>query len=143
AWTVVKRPDGVVLVKISQLRDPAGLQRALRADGIPAAVAFQSAHQMSLTPPLPRECHDTGLSDKASTELQEKILEDGVSPLVRLPDGHFGMVVAMGIRPAAIPQGLGLNITVNWAPSGWGWSLGLVKASRECTGVGQPHQSSK
>ncbi|MBO0835924.1 MAG: hypothetical protein J2P28_10450 [Actinobacteria bacterium] len=148
AWTVTKRPGGVVLVTISQLRDPAGMQRALRADGIPAAVAFQPAHQMSLTPPLPRECHDTGLSDKASAELQEKILDDGIPDsgsfrLPRLPDGHFGMVVAMTIHPAAIPPGIGLNITVNSAPSGWGWSLGLVKASRECTGVGQPHQSSK
>ena len=34
AWTVVKHPDGTVYVRINQLRDPAGLQRKLRADGV-------------------------------------------------------------------------------------------------------------
>jgi hypothetical protein len=40
AWTVVKRADGTVSVTIRQLRDPAGLQRRLRADGVPATVTF-------------------------------------------------------------------------------------------------------
>jgi hypothetical protein len=40
AWTVVKQADGTVYVTIRELRDPAGLQRALRADGIPASVTF-------------------------------------------------------------------------------------------------------
>jgi hypothetical protein len=41
----------------------------------------------------------------------------------------------MIIRPSAIPKGIGLNITVDWAPKSWGWSLGLVKASPACTGT--------
>jgi len=40
AWTVVKRGDGTVYVTINELRDPAGLQRTLRADGVPASVTF-------------------------------------------------------------------------------------------------------
>ena len=40
AWTVVKHADGTVYVRINQLRDPAGLQRKLRADGVPASVVF-------------------------------------------------------------------------------------------------------
>jgi hypothetical protein len=40
AWTVVKEPDGTVLVTIREFRDPAGLQRRLRADGVPASVVF-------------------------------------------------------------------------------------------------------
>ena len=40
AWTVVKHADGTVYVRINQLRDPAGLQRKLRADGVPASVTF-------------------------------------------------------------------------------------------------------
>jgi hypothetical protein len=44
AWTVVKQADGTVLVKIREFRDPAGLQRELRADGIPASVKFNPAN---------------------------------------------------------------------------------------------------
>ena len=40
AWTVVKQTDGTVSVTIRGLRDPAGLQRRLREDGIPASVTF-------------------------------------------------------------------------------------------------------
>jgi hypothetical protein len=39
AWTVAVQPHSVV-VRISELRDPAGLQRTLRADGVPATVRF-------------------------------------------------------------------------------------------------------
>ena len=40
AWTVVKHADGTVYIRINQLRDPGGLQRKLRADGVPASVVF-------------------------------------------------------------------------------------------------------
>src|SRR6516162_6549728 len=40
AWTVVRQADGTIEVTLRQLRDPAGLQRTLRADGLPAAVTF-------------------------------------------------------------------------------------------------------
>jgi hypothetical protein len=40
AWTVATQADGGVRVTIHQLRNPAGLQRALRADGVPASVTF-------------------------------------------------------------------------------------------------------
>jgi len=40
AWTVAKQADGTVYVTIRELRDPAGLQSKLRADGIPASVIF-------------------------------------------------------------------------------------------------------
>jgi hypothetical protein len=36
----------------------------------------------------------------------------------------------MIIRPSAIPKGIGLNITVDWAPKSWGVEPG--------TGEGQP-----
>jgi hypothetical protein len=40
AWTVVSKPGGIVAVTIRDLRDPAGLERRLRADGIPASVTY-------------------------------------------------------------------------------------------------------
>jgi hypothetical protein len=140
AWTVSAAPHGLVVVTVSQLKDPAGLQGALRAVGVAAAVRFQAAGKMSLTPPLPRACADTGLSDVASANLQEKILP----PPTALGTWHkVGQNTYEGplagttmiIRPSAIPKGIGLNITVDWAPSSWGWSLGLVKASPACTGT--------
>jgi hypothetical protein len=42
AWTVARQADGNVDLTIRQLRDPAGLQRALRADGVLASVTFGS-----------------------------------------------------------------------------------------------------
>src|SRR5437899_6707509 len=47
AWTVAKRANGSIRVTIREMRDPAGLQRKLRADGVPAAVTFFSG-------PVPR-----------------------------------------------------------------------------------------
>ena len=41
-WTVAKQTDGTIAVTIRELSDPAGLQRTLRADGIPASVTFAS-----------------------------------------------------------------------------------------------------
>ena len=40
AWTVTKLADGDVSVTIRELKDPAGLQGTLRADGVPASVTF-------------------------------------------------------------------------------------------------------
>jgi hypothetical protein len=42
AWTVAKQADGTVRVIVREFRDPAGLQRTLRADGVPASVIFNS-----------------------------------------------------------------------------------------------------
>ena len=40
AWTVAKQSNGDIRVTINQLRDPAGLQATLRADGLPVNVSF-------------------------------------------------------------------------------------------------------
>ena len=40
AWTVAKQANGDIDVTINQLKDPAGLQATLRADGLPATVSF-------------------------------------------------------------------------------------------------------
>jgi hypothetical protein len=119
-----------VTVLIRQLNDPAGLQRALRADGVPATVAFEGG-VMPDTPPLPRECHNLPLSAQANTNLQAKI--------VSWPGASNAYTnVALVVHTAEIPPGIGLNLTVQTTgtgpDAGWGWSLGLVRASPECTG---------
>lgn len=76
AWTVTREPNGLVAVTIRQLRDPAGLWRMLRADGVPANVRFLS-HSFTPTTSasaIPRACHPPHMSDTANAHLQEKIM---------------------------------------------------------------------
>ena len=125
AWTVTRGPGHTVTILIRQLRDPAGMQRTLRADGVPAAVAFQGGI-LSDTPPLPKECRNLPMSAEANARLQGRIL--GQSFMREVQNG-----IALVIHTDEIPKGIGLNLTVQSSGNGWGWSLGLVRASPECT----------
>jgi hypothetical protein len=126
AWTVAKGPGRTVTVLVRQLNDPAGLQRALRADGVSAAVAFQGG-VLSDTPPLPRSCRNTGLTPQQDAHLQSLILGQPGNPTA-------DVMVALTIHTAEIPKGIGLNLTVQSSANSWGWSLGLVRATPACTG---------
>jgi hypothetical protein len=125
AWTVTKGPGHTVTILVRQLRDPAGLERTLRADGVPAAVAFQGG-MLSDTPPVPHTCQNVRMSDSANADLQGKIIGLGL--------GASPREIALVIHAAEIPRGIGLNLTVQTNGSGYGWSLGLVQASPACTG---------
>ena len=125
AWTVTKGPGHTVTILVRQLRDPAGLQRTLRADGVPAAVAFQGG-TLSDTPPIPHTCQNARMPDTANADLQGKIIGPGQAASPR--------AIALVIHAAEIPRGIGLNLTVQTNGSGYGWSLGLVQASPACTG---------
>jgi hypothetical protein len=125
AWTVTRGPGHTLTILVRQLRNAAGLQRTLRADGVPAAVAFQGG-MLSDTPPLPRTCRDVRMSDQANADLQGRIIGPGMPPDPR--------AVALVIHAAEIPPGIGLNLTVQAKGSGYGWSLGLVRVSPACTG---------
>ena len=113
AWTVVKQADGTVSVTIRELRDPAGLQEKLRADGVPASVTFfgQSA---------PRSCQgypaDTALINRVFT--------------VR----HAGRFPVMIIHPSALPDGAGVQINPPVQQHTIRVAIGLVQASPQCTG---------
>lgn len=72
AWTVTRDPDSGVTVTINQMKDPAGLQATLRADGIPARVTFDPVDAM--TQPLPAGCTAPDMSGAANGQLQVKIL---------------------------------------------------------------------
>jgi hypothetical protein len=50
AWTVVSKPGRFVSITIHELRDPAGLQRKLRADGLPASVTYNGRPNHSCRP---------------------------------------------------------------------------------------------
>ena len=112
AWTVVKQTDGTVSVTIRELRDPAGLQRRLREDGIPASVTFSGQ--------LPRSCQrypmDSALINRVFTS----------RPAGRSP--------VMIIHPAALPHGAGVEISPPAQRLMMNVAIGLVYASPQCTG---------
>jgi hypothetical protein len=72
AWTVTRDPDGGITVTVNQLKDPAGLQATLRADGVPVRVTFDPLHW--LTQPLPAGCAAPKMSDRDNAHLQRQIL---------------------------------------------------------------------
>src|SRR6185437_968942 len=56
AWTVVKQPGGAVAIFIHDLRDPAGLEQRIRADGVPASVTYYG-HPNPNCRPFPADIH--------------------------------------------------------------------------------------
>ena len=133
AWSVVKERHGLVKVTIRQLRDPAGLQQKLRADGVLANVRFvhhffqpsNSAHD------LPKGCLPPRLSSEAIAKVDEKLIPSNV--IVPRRD-------AVILRPSAIPHGIGLYMKA-WAPkpgthpaATLSMEIDLVQATPQCTG---------
>jgi hypothetical protein len=112
AWTVIRQADGTVAVTIRELRDPAGLQRRLRADGVPASVTFFGA--------LSRSCQRY----PAGTALINRVFSGRQS-------GRYPVMV---IHPAALPPGSGVQISPPAQRSITRVAIGLVRASPGCTG---------
>jgi hypothetical protein len=96
AWTVTTEPGGKLTVTIRELRDPAGLQRELRADGVAATVRF--------TGQTPRQCLYYPLSPREAFRLQARIF-----PQTSNTSGQ----TAFTINTAAIPARIGLWMTVS------------------------------
>ena len=121
AWTVARQADGGIQVTIRELRDPAGLQRTLRADGVPASVTFTDQQNPA--------CQ--GYPGGGSQSQRRHLLSSVVTPA----GGSDGMV----IHPSALPSGAGLQIYALFqnypGPRGsFQVAAGLVQASPQCTG---------
>jgi hypothetical protein len=121
AWTVARQTDGSIQVTIRELRDPAGLQRTLRADGVPASVTFTGQQNPA--------CQ--GYPGGGSQSQRRHLL----SSVVTGPAGRDAMV----IHPSALPSGGGLQIYTLFqnypGPHGsFQVAVGLVQASPQCTG---------
>jgi murein DD-endopeptidase MepM/ murein hydrolase activator NlpD len=112
AWTVAKEADGTVSVTIRELHDPAGLQRRLRADGVPASVTFFGQ--------LPRSCQRYS----AGTARINRVFT------LR----HTGRFPVMVIHPSALPGGAGVEISPPAQQPIISVAIGLVRASPQCTG---------
>ncbi|HEY2518943.1 MAG TPA: hypothetical protein VGJ19_02455 [Streptosporangiaceae bacterium] len=98
AYTVRPGQDGTITVTIKQLQDPAGLQRALAADGVPALVRYVPDRFLSGTyhgttySGVSPVCQYFNLPRAASAE----------SKAVGLVTGGGGL---FWIRPSAMPKG--------------------------------------
>ena len=112
AWTVTKQADGTITVTVRQLRDPQGLQRTQRADGVPASVTF-FGHE-------PRACQRY---PKMSAILMAEVFGRHGPPLV--------------IHPKALPHDAGVQLSPLHQPHGAPIALaaGLVRATPGCTGT--------
>jgi hypothetical protein len=122
AWTVTRKPTGIVAVSIRQLSDPAGLQRTLRKDGVPTVVRFHGQ--------MPPYCL---IYPIASGDVLRKVL----------PSNYNGATIAFTINPAVIPSGAALWIQVvplttdSSGVSSSGMSGQLVYASGRCPAPGK------
>lgn len=116
AWTVVKLADGDIYVQIRELRDPAGLQARLRADGIPASVSFDDQKNPACRP------------YPADMALLEQVFPQSYRPGPTPP----GVIV---ISPARLPAGAGVQLAATFGPDrGDVDAPVLVYASADCTG---------
>lgn len=115
AWTVVKHTDGTLEVTIRELRDPAGLQRKLRGDGVPASVIFGERPTVPSNP-----CQSYGHPESLSS-----VVTPSMAP--GQPQGH---AIVMTLHPSALPRTAGIQIITNQARVG----VHLVTASAGCTG---------
>ena len=121
AWTVAAHPDGDISITIRELRDPAGLQDRLRADGVPASVTF-SGHQN-------RSCRNYG----ASAAMWK------VFPLPTSSGRPNARYAIMTIHPS-LPANAGVYLSAGRVehPSQGGFAIevgfGMVRVSHQCTG---------
>jgi hypothetical protein len=112
AWTITKQADGNIYITVRELRDPAGLQSTLRADGVPASVTFYGQQNPA--------CQKY----PASQALINQVFPSPAPP-------PRPRVV---IDPSALPRAAGVQLTGNFQPHGIGMGVALVQASPQCTG---------
>lgn len=94
AWTVAKQANGDIDITIRQLRNPAGLQRTLRADGLPVNVSFAG---QSMT----GSCQFYPMSNNVLTAV------------AKTPSAsRIGGGTLFVINPSALPAGAGLDMEV-------------------------------
>ena len=126
AWTVVRQADGNIRVTLRDLRDPAGLQSKLRADGVPVSVTFdgQPDPACRMLPFAVQMAHFPAVVEV---------------PAWPIPTAPGGTIVV--IHPSALPRHAGLHLVARFAPdphhgAGELVAVGglLVHASQQCTG---------
>jgi hypothetical protein len=124
AWAVQHNQDGTIEVTVKQARDATGLQRALRAEGVPAYVRYipwVSTGNGHYRPA--QNCGQTGPGNLPGGAANVTILEE-VFPFLAAGGAPRG--AALTIRPSRIPKGDAIMIEVTWFPGdgGFGTNVG-------------------
>lgn len=125
AWTVQEQHDGTIDVTVRDLRNLAGLEQKLKADGVPAEVISGKRY--------PAACVD----DKAMKEDMASVFTFRTRP--RVP-GELGFE----IHPAAIPSGTRLLLVtggLGGPPGLWGVAVASPRDGFGSAGIGLVHAS--
>jgi hypothetical protein len=150
AWTVTELAGGNISVTVRQLKDPAGLQRTLRADGVPASVTFASQQNLACQP-YPGGTPRSPLTAGPGTHLLKRVFPQPYKELslLPIPRGPRNVQPAHGrppglphlslnhavvvIDPSALPRNAGVQLGAS--PDGAALLLPqVVYASSQCTG---------
>jgi hypothetical protein len=139
AWTVAKQANGDIHVTINQLKDPAGLQATLRADGLPVTVSFSG-------PVLSASCQPYRVSRSTLRTVAQfhsdylaidpSALPSGTGvaiydqPGTGLDHNPSGTTPTRGVTPPTHPSIGGPLLTAINGPL----AVGLVYSSQQCTG---------
>ena len=150
AWTVTKVAGGNISVTIRELKDPAGLQSRLRADGVPASVTFAS-QQNSACRPYPGGTPGNPLTAGPATRLLKRVFPKPYKELSLLPrprgprhmqrvNGRPPVLPSMSLKhavivinPSALPGNAGVQIGVTSNGSALLLPV-VVYATAQCTG---------
>ena len=149
AWTVAKLADGNICVTIRELKDPAGRQRTLRADGVPASVTFLSRLNPAChlypggMPGPPRRPWGTLLKAVLPTPCQHLPLPTpGATPSSRprvsvtRPPAPNGTLVVIVVDRSALPRNARVQrAATRSSRTGFAFLLPeMAHASSRCTG---------
>ncbi|MGP7999392.1 MAG: hypothetical protein ACLPKI_19065 [Streptosporangiaceae bacterium] len=130
AWTITRLADGSIKVTFREAADPAGLQRTLRADGVPASVTF-TGHQNPACQPY------SSPARQAFWPYGPRTGPLGWSRFINHPKNAYTTPYALVIDPSALPSGAGLQIWTSGTPGAadnFQLHVSLVKAGPQCTG---------
>jgi hypothetical protein len=137
AWTVAMQANGDIDITINQLKDPAGLQATLRADGLPATVSFSGT---LLSPSCQGYLASTSTLDAVfqghSTyiAIDPSALPSGTGVAISDEPGAglptpSGNIPSFGRTPTVRPSVPPLSTAIDGP-----LAIGLVYASPQCTG---------
>lgn len=122
AWTVTRQADGSIQITFREAADAAALQRTLRADGVPASVTFTGQQNPA--------CQSWDRPGPVGSAF-------GWSRFAGHMKDAYTTLYALVIHPSALPSGAGVQISTSGTPGSaddFQLSVGLVKASPQCTG---------
>ena len=140
AYAVDSRPDGSITVEIRSLHDAAGLQRSLRAAGVPAVVDYAPAGTTGCVAPPPGGGTSDGPSLSAGgsgkTDTGPSLSVPGPGPGATTMSNRIsadGDGVTFTIVPGTIQPGQKLYITTSTgAMTSIGMAIGTEKPAPVC-----------